>query len=157
MTVNWLTASQSLLSGIVEIDHEGLLALNPTVVSTVFDRHAVYQQPVEGTVACLQRRPFRAHQLAEGIVKRGSGKFGIESSQRIAEPPFQHDIAIIGALRTRRIGGDIGAVGDAPAEAFEPGERGVLDDGFGDAAHPAIAPFQQIYQHWADHLILRRK
>ena len=122
-----------VVGAIVEIDRDGLLALNPTVVSAVFDRHPVRQQPVEGAAARVRCRPFRAHQLAKGIVKRRSGKLGIESSQGIADPPFQRDIAIIGAFRTQRIG----AVGDAPVEAQELGERVVLDDGFGDAAHPA--------------------
>ena len=79
---------------------------------------------MEGVVAHLQGRPFRAGQLPEGVVECRSGKVGIETCQSIAEPSPQHDFAVVGA---GRIGGDVGAVAQTPARAFKPFKCG----GFG--------------------------
>ena len=45
-TVNWLTASQSLFSGLVEVDDARLRAGDRAVRAAVLDRHAVHQHPV---------------------------------------------------------------------------------------------------------------
>ena len=55
-TVNWLTASQSLLSGVVEVDDPRLRAGDRAVRAAVLDRHAIDQHPVDGAVALDERR-----------------------------------------------------------------------------------------------------
>ena len=59
-TVNWLTASQSLASGSLEVDDLRLRAGDRAVGPAVLHRHAVHEHPVERPVALDERRPGHA-------------------------------------------------------------------------------------------------
>ena len=123
-------------SRVVVVRDTHLHAPDTTGFRAVLHRHAVHEHAVEDAVAGFQCRPVEASQLAESVVAGGIGKLGVEPRQCVSEPPFEHDFAVIRPLRSRRIGGDAGSVGNRPADAFEPVEGGVLDSGFGYAAHP---------------------
>ena len=78
-------------------------------------------------IAGFERRPFGASELAESVLYGLGGKIRVEPDKRVSQPLFQHDLAVAGTLRTRGIGSDVRAVGDAPADGLEPGEGGLLD------------------------------
>ena len=89
-----------------------------------------------------QLRSFRPRQLAEGVVQRLGGQRRIEPHEGIAQPLCKHDLPVVVAFGARLAGSDFGAVLDRPADAFEPGEGGLFDDGFGEDSHdssPATA------------------
>lgn len=74
-------------------------------------------------------------EFAERVVDSLRRDRGIEPGESVAQSPFEHDLAVVGAFGGQLAGGDLGTVQYPPAEAFEPGEGGVFDDGFGEAAH----------------------
>ena len=105
---------------VVEIDNTGLRPPDRAVLDAVLHRHAIHDHAMEGAVAGLQHRPFRAGQLGEGVVERRCGKGRVEPRERVAEPTPQHHLAVIGALGILRIGGDFWAVDYLPAEILQP-------------------------------------
>ena len=62
-----------VVGGVVEIEHTGLCASYRSVGLVAFHRHTIHKQAVKGAVVSRQRRPFRAGQLAKGIVQRPDG------------------------------------------------------------------------------------
>ena len=79
--------------------------------------------------------------FAGGIVQGLGRKIGVEAGQRLAQPPFQNHIALVGvgALGPRHPDSQIGAVQHRVAQRCEPGEGGVFDDGFGEGGHPSFS------------------
>ena len=114
----------------VEVEDADLVATNPAVRVDVLHRHAGHDQPMEVAVAGLQRRPGRACQSAQHVVECVGGKVGIELGECGPQAPVQHDLAVIGAFRVRRVGRDVRAVGDLPTDPFKPSEGGVFNCGF---------------------------
>ena len=120
---------------VVEVDDAGLGAAHRAVGVAVFHRHAVHDQAMERAVAGFQRGALRAGQLAAGVVQGIGGQVGIEAGEGAAETLRQDDVAVIGAFGARRAGGNVGAVGGAPAGVRQPGQGGRFNVGFGDGAH----------------------
>ena len=120
---------------VVEIDDAHLRAPDVAVVRAVLHRHAVHDHAVEGAVAGLDRRPFRLHELAVGVVQRICRQVRVQPFQRPAQARFQHDSAVVGPLGPWRLGSDVGAVGDAPAGACKPVEGRVLHVAFCEVSH----------------------
>jgi hypothetical protein len=56
---------------------------------------------------------------------------GVEALQGIAQAALQDHLAVVDALSRRLARRDVEAVQDGVALRFEPGQRGVFDDGFG--------------------------
>ena len=148
--MNWLTASQSLLSGDVEVDDPGLRPGDRAVLAAVLDRHAIDQHPVQGAVALHQRRRIAARELAVGILQRLGRQVRIQPDERLAQPAFQHHVAVVrvAALRAGLARGDVRAVQHRVAERLEPGEGGVFDDGFGETAHGYAASSSRTASRW---------
>ena len=69
----------------------------PGLRRRVLDRRTIDQHATGGAIAGFQRCVFPQHQLEEGVVEGRVREVGIEPIQRIAQPLFQHDRAIIGA------------------------------------------------------------
>ena len=90
---------------------------------------------MEGAIAGLQGRALRAGQPVERVVQSVRGKRRVETGERVPEPALQDHLPVVGALGVGRVGGDVGAVGDLPAEGGEPVKGGLLDVGFGDGGH----------------------
>ena len=111
---------------VVEVDHPRLRAADAALGVAVLDRHAIHQQAVQGAVARDELRAFGPRQLAEGIVQRLGGQRRVEPRERIAQALRQDDLPVVVALGRGLAGGDLGAVPDLPAGAFEPGEGGLL-------------------------------
>ena len=61
------------------------------------------------------------------------GAMGLGES--VPQPVFQDGVAVVGPLRAGRSRRDIWPLQDLPAQAFEPGKGGLLNDGFGDGGH----------------------
>ena len=139
--MNWLTASQSLLSGCVEVDDPRLRPGDGAVLAAVLDRDAIDQHAVQGAVALHQRRRIGAGQLAVGVLQRLGRQVGVEARQRLAQPALQHDVAVVrvAALGAGLARGDVGAVKDRVAQRFEPGEGGVFDVSFREIPHRRYA------------------
>ena len=132
-TVNWLTASQSLLRRIVEVDHARLRAADVAVAARY---STVTPSTSRRCIARLRRdqlRALRPRELAEGVLERFGGQRRIEPGQRVAQSLRQHHLAVVAPLGREHVRRDVRTVGDPPADAFQPGESGVLDDGLGDA------------------------
>ena len=90
---------------------------------------------MEGAVAGLERGALGACEPAEGAVEGGGGQGGVELGERVSQPPLQHHLGVVVALAGGRAGGDVGAVGHAPALGGEPAEGGVFDIGFCEGGH----------------------
>ena len=107
-------------------------------VRPVLHRHTLHQHAVEGAVSGLQRGPLRAGQLAKGIAQRLGGQVPVQLGQGIAQPLRQHHLAVIGPLRIRPIGSNVGSVGHLPADIRQPVEGDLLDVGFGEGGHGEV-------------------
>ena len=88
-TVNWLTASQSLLAGVSKSMTRACAPGDRAVLAPVLDRHAIDQHPVHGAVALDERRRIHARELAVGVLERFGRKVRIQPHERLAQPPFQ--------------------------------------------------------------------
>ena len=122
-----------VIGGNIEVDHAGLRATDGAVIRAILDRHTLYQHPVESPVTSFQRCPFRPVQLAKGTVECLGGQIRVQLSQGIPQPTFQNHLPVVGTLGSKRIGRNVRTVHNGPAETFQPGKRGVLDHGFGNA------------------------
>ena len=94
----------------LELDDSDLISAHPSIGIPILDRHALDEHPVEGSVAGLQCRPFRAGELAEGIVQRGCWKARIQLGEGVAEPTLQDYLAVVVPLGTGRVRRDVRAV-----------------------------------------------
>lgn len=80
-----------------------------------------------------------ACQLAEGVLQRVGRQLRVETRERVAEAPRQHDLAVGGSLGRGHVGCDVGTVDDLPAGRVQPGEGGVFDDGLGEGGAHAFS------------------
>ena len=121
--------------GFLEVDDLDLISLHPALGVAILDLDAVHQHPVESAVARFQDRALGPRQLAERIVQRRSRQAGVQRGEGIPQPPLQHHLSVVGALRLRRVWRDVGSVDHLPAEGAKPVQRGLLDIGFGEGGH----------------------
>ena len=135
VTLNWLTASQSLLAGILEVDDPDLIPAHPALGIAILDLDAVHEHPVEGAVAVFQRGPLGPRQLAEGVINRIDGQTGIEHGERVPQPSLQHHLSVVATLSVGRVGRNVWSVGHLPAEAGKPLKRGLFNVGFAEGCH----------------------
>ena len=90
---------------IVEVDHSRLRPADRAVGGAVLDRHAVYEQAVEGPITGFERRPLRASDLAEGVVNGFGRERGVQPSKGVAQSPLEHHLAVVGAFGGQLAGG----------------------------------------------------
>ena len=119
VTVNWLTASQSLLAGLSK-SMTRTVSTHSSLRIPVLDLHAVEEYPVKVAVAGFQGRTLRPGQLAEGIVQRGRRQRRVECGYGISQPSLQHNLAVVSSLGNGRLGSDVGAVRHLPAKTLQP-------------------------------------
>ena len=81
---------------IVEVDHPRLVAADGAVRAPVLDRDAVDEHPVDGTVALDERRRVGARQLPVGVLDGLGREVRVQAGERVAEPPLEDDIAVVG-------------------------------------------------------------
>ena len=135
VTVNWLTASQSLLPGFLEVDHPDLVPAHPALGIATLDLDAVHQHSVEGAVAPLQARSLGPRQLAECIIQRIRRQPRIQTGQRVPQSPLQNHPVIAGTLRMRHIWCNLRPTRRLPAETSEPVEGRLLDLSLRERGH----------------------
>ena len=104
-------------------------------VALILHRHAVDQPAVQLPVGADQRRHVGAEHTAQRVVTGAGRDVRVQAGDGVRQPVAQHDIPIgvalaAGRFRVRR--GDVGAVGDRPAEAGQPFEHGLFDVVFGN-------------------------
>ena len=127
-----------VVGGVVEVDDAGLVTAHRAAGIAIFHCHAVHRHAMKSAVAGFQRGPFRAGQLAEGVVQGIGGQAGVEPGEGIAQTLCQYHVTVIGALGARCAGGDVGAVGGAPAGIRQPGQGRGFNVRFGDGAHAVL-------------------
>ena len=64
--------------------------------------------------------------------------YRVQPCEGIPEAPLQHNFAVVSALGRQLARRDLESMLDGVAEAFEPGEGGVFDDGLGECAHRCV-------------------
>jgi hypothetical protein len=84
-----------------------------------------------------QRRCIGPYQLAIRIFDRVGGQGGVEPLERVTQPSFEYDVAEVrvGALNRGLAHGNVGAVENGVAKAFQPSECGILDDRLRESRH----------------------
>jgi hypothetical protein len=119
----------------VEVDHPRLCPADRALAIAVLHRDAVHQEPVQPAVTLDQVRALRPGEPAEGVLQRLGGQRRVEPGERVAQALRQHDLAVVAPLGRGHVGRDVRTVRDAPADALQPGEGGVLDYRFGERRH----------------------
>lgn len=92
----------------------------------------MHQQAIQGAGPRDEGGAFAPRLLAEGDFQHSSGKPRVEPRERIAQALRQNHLPVVVAFRSGFTGGDLSAVADLPADAFEPGERGFFYEGLGE-------------------------
>ncbi len=125
--------------GSVEIHHPRLRPVDRAVRRAVLHRYPVHQQAMHGAVAPRELRALGPRQPAEGIRYRLGRQCGVEPQQRVAQTRIENHLRVVRAFGAGLAGRDLEAVPHRPAEALEPGEGGLFDDGFGEGAVHAFS------------------
>ncbi len=120
---------------ILEVNDGRLAARDGPVGSAILDRHAINQVFMERAVPGFEVGSFYPRELAERVLAGLRGERGVEARESAAELLLQDDLAVVVALGSEFARSDVGAQDDLPAEAAEPCQGGVFDDGFGERPH----------------------
>ena len=120
---------------IIEVEDAHQVAAQRAVGPEVFDGHALNDHAVGRVVVGGQRGPVGPRELAVGFVQRGRRHVRVEPRQRVAQPPRQHDLAVVLALRGRFARRDGRPELHGVAQPIQPGQRGLFDDRFGESGH----------------------
>ena len=125
MTVNWLTASQSLLRGVVEVDQPHPVPGNGAVLAAILDLHAVPQHLVEGPVGPDERRRADPQDLPQGLLAGLVGNVRVQPVDGVAQPPHENHVAKRIPLGGRLARRDVRAVADrhSPVPRTRTGRR----------------------------------
>ena len=139
--------------GALEVDGPDARSADRAPFVPVLDGRAFGEQRVELAVAAFEVRAVGCRQPPEGVVQRLGGRLRVERGERMAQPPPQHRVAVVLALRRDGARRDVGPVRRAPAEAGEPPHGGGLDLGFGDdrGGHGTAGPSgcrQKVKVYW---------
>ena len=132
VTLNWLTASQSLLAGILEVEHADLVSTHDALGIAIFDLDAVHEHPVERAVARIHGRALWQSQLPKGVPEPVVWDAGVELAQNVSKSALQDHLRIVAALGIGGVRRDVRPMSPVPAKALQPGERGVLNVSFGE-------------------------
>ena len=107
----WFTASQSLASGIVEVDQPDLLAADGAVRAANLDRHALDHVAMQPAVLLDQRAAFPScSQLGEHFGPRLGVQRRVELGNGRAQAFDQKHIAVARSLGLVAIRADVEAV-----------------------------------------------
>ena len=154
MIVNWLTARNSLLPGIVEVDQPCVLVPLDPVLVLVGHRHARQQQIVERAVI-LDHGRRRARQRHVTCPLHGLGRqMRVDPRDRPPQPLDQHHIRPQLALAGRSVGRELGAVNVSPAvrDRSSRASAGCSASVSSDAACGVMTPRCERLSHRLDHL-----
>ena len=121
-TVNWLTARNSLFSGVLPVDQPDLVGLGLAVADAEFDVNAVGEQAVEGFVVVEQSQGIGTQRLAECLVTGRGGDGRVEPVDGGAQPLVQDDVAVVAFFA--RPFGDVRAVEDRVVVVIAAGVSG---------------------------------
>ena len=83
-------------------------------------------------VPCEEVGSLGAVQPAEGVLQGLEGQIGIEAGEGVAQPLLQDHLAVVVAFAEEFARDHVGAMADAPASRFQPGEGGLFDYGLGE-------------------------
>jgi hypothetical protein len=116
----------------VEVEHARLRTGDRAVGAAILHRDAVHQHAAHGVIALDQRRRVGSQELAVGLFQCFGRQVRVQGRQRLAQSALQHHISIVRvpALGLWLAGGDHRPGQDGVVQVLQPGESGVLDDGF---------------------------
>ena len=140
VTVNWFTARQWLLAG---LSKSMTCACAPRMAplcarySTVTPSTSIRWKD---RLRASRVAPSGRVSLRNASSNASAGRPGVEKCEGVAQPSRQDHLPVVGPLSAWRIRRDVGTVGDAPAEAGQPGEGGLFNVGFGDGSHSGVPP-----------------
>ena len=124
-----------VVGGIVVVQHAHQVAAQRAVGPEVFHGHALNQHAMSRVVGRGQRGAVGPGQLAVGLIQRGRRHVRVEPRQRVPQPPRQHRLAVVCALRGRLPRRDAGPIPHRIAQFTQPRQRGLFDDGLGESGH----------------------
>ena len=94
---------------------------------------------MDGPVALHEGGRLGEGELAKGLVEGVGGQVGVEPLEGGAQAAGEHHRVVAVALGAGFSRSDVRAVENLVAEALEPGEGRLLDDGLGEGAHLTAA------------------
>ena len=100
-----------VVGGVVEVHDLHLRTANGAVRCAVLDANAIDEQPMERTVAQLERCAFGLRQLAVGVFERRGGEFRIEPFEGVSQAVGEEGFGVVAAFGSGRFWGDVWAVG----------------------------------------------
>ncbi len=116
-----------VVSGLIVIQHAHQVAAERAVGPEVLHRHPLHQHAVGRVVVRGQGGPVGPGQLAVGLIQRGRGRLRVELRQRVPQPPRQHGLAVVVALRGRLPRRDLRPEPHRVAQPVQPPQRGLFD------------------------------
>jgi len=99
----------------------------------VLHRHTLHEVAVEGVVIADQRRRIQARQALEGVVDRGGRHLRVQAFERLTQAARENDLGVIVPLGSGFARSDVGAGEHRVADALEPGQGGLFEDGLSQA------------------------
>ncbi len=131
--------------GIVKVNDACLRAGDGSIGAAIFHRDALGEHAMESAVAGFECCTGRISYAAEGILESVGGQVGVEARKGIPQTLCEYNFAVVGALGEQCFRRDVWPVRDAPVQAFEPGEGGVFDDGFGQTYHGSSTRWDEAF------------
>ena len=117
---------------ILEVDYADLISTHDALGIAIFDLDAVHEHPVERAVARIHGRALWQSQLPKGVPEPVVWDAGVELAQNVSKSALQDHLRIVAALGIGGVRRDVRPMSPVPAKALQPGERGVLNVGFGE-------------------------
>lgn len=119
---------------LVEIE-EARDAADDAAFAGVLNGDAVDEECVEGAVGGKQGERGQAGELAKGVINGGGREGGVEAGEGGAQAGGEEDLLEGVTLGAKGFGVDVLAAGIGVAQAGEPVDGGLLDNGFGEVGH----------------------
>jgi len=118
-------------SGVFEVDDLREAVANRSILP-VLDRNTIGQVAVEGMVVLDERGGGGDGEFADGLINGAPREGGVDPAERVADPPEEERLVVVGALLARFAGGDLRPGEDGVAEAGEPRKGSLFDFRFGE-------------------------
>lgn len=123
-----------VFGGFSEIEEMDNVA-DDTTGAGVFDGETVNESAVKGAVGGDEGGGWEQDNLFKGVLEGGGGQPGVKAGECGAQAGGENDLLVRLALGADPLGVDILTTGIGVAQAGEPADGGLLDEGFGKVNH----------------------